>query len=537
MNLGRKGKPMKISFKKVASIAVSTALVTTGLVAAPAIAATKNLTVETVFQLTSTDPARSFEQTGNMINRALYETLLTYKGGDASTQVPGIASKWSVNAGATQFTFTIDSRAKFADGTKITSADVVFSLNRLKNVKGNPSSLMNGITVSAPDASTVVLTTEKATPQVLAIVTSPALGILNSKVVKANGGSDAADANTTDKALEFLKTQSAGSGPYVLSSFNLTTEVVLNKNTKYWGAAKAGYDKIIVRNVPVNVQRLNVIKGSSSIAVDLSPDQATNLGNKVNVVTGKASNVFFFYLSQNSTFSPATKFTADAKCIEAVRYGINYKKIVRYAGLGAIQAPGIIPSFFSGALSQKDAIVQDTARAKTAFDACGIKDTPVSIGYWGDGGAVNGLNFGSLAALVEEDLRAIGFKPKLTGAPIAVSLPLYRENKEEMGLWLWGPDWPDSTNYTESFSPGTKVGLRMGWAAGSDSVITNLQTQASTETDAKKRAALFTEWQKEMNKRSPLIPLVQPAAILVANKSVRGVQDHPIWKVNLSEIK
>ena len=217
----------------------------------------------------------------------------------------------------------------------------------------------------------------------------------------------------------------------------------MNKNTKYWGAAKAGYDKIIVRNVPVNVQRLNVIKGSSSIAVDLSPDQATNLGNKVNVVTGKASNVFFFYLSQNSTFSPATKFTANANCIEAVRYGINYKKVVRYAGLGAVQAPGIIPSFFSGALSQKDAIVQDTARAKTAFDACGIKDTPVSIGYWGDGGAVNGLNFGSLAALVEEDLRAIGFKPKLTGAPIAVSLPLYRENKEEMGLWLWGPDWPD----------------------------------------------------------------------------------------------
>jgi len=40
-----------------------------------------------------------------------------------------------------------------------------------------------------------------------------------------------------------------------------------------------------------------------------------------------------------------------------------------------------------------------------------------------------------------------------------------------------------------------------------------------------------------MNKRSPLIPLVQPAAILVANKSVKGVQDHPIWKVNLSELK
>ena len=221
---------MKIAFKKVASIALSTAVVTTSLVAAPAFAAPKNLTVETVFQLTSTDPARSFEQTGNMINRALYETLLTYKGGDASTPVPGIASKWSVNATATVFTFTIDAKAKFSDGTKVTSADVVFSLNRLKNVKGNPSSLMNGITVTAPDAGTVVLTTEKSTPQVLAIVTSPALGILNSKIVKANGGTDAADATTTDKALEFLKTASVGSGPYVLKSLLSVTFQLLCKD-------------------------------------------------------------------------------------------------------------------------------------------------------------------------------------------------------------------------------------------------------------------------------------------------------------------
>ena len=527
---------MKVTFKRVLGIVFSAALVSTVAVSGPVSAATKTLTVETVFQLTSTDPARSFEQTGNMINRALYETLLTYKGGDASTPVPGVASKWKVNADATVFTFTLNPKAKFSDGSKITSADVVFSLNRLKNVKGNPSSLMNGITVSAPNAKTVVLTTEKSAPQVLAIVTSPAMGILNSKVVKANGGSDAADANTADKALDYLKSKSAGSGPYVLKSFNLTTEVVLEKNKKYWGA-QAGYDRIVVRNVPVNVQRLNAIKGSSSIAVDLSPDQAQGLGNKVYVSTGKASNVFWIYLSQNPNFSAATKFTSNPKCVEAVRYGINYNKIVRYAGEGAIQAPGLIPSFFSGALTQKDAIKQDTARAKAAFDACGIKDTPVSIGFWGDGGAVNGLSFASLAALVDEDLRALGFKTVLKGAPLAVSLPLYRANQEEMGLWLWGPDWPDSTNYTESFSPGTKVGLRMGWVAGKDKVIEDLRAQAATATDPKKRANIFRQWQREMNKRSPLIPLVQPAAILVANKSVPGVKDHPIWKVNLTELK
>lgn len=67
-------------------------------------------------------------------------------------------------------------------------------------------------------------------------------------------------------------------------------------------------------------------------------------------------------------------------------------------------------------------------------------------------------------------------------------------------------------------------------------MIEGLRARAATETDAKKRAAIFREWQLEMNKRSPLIPLVQPAAILVANKSVKNVQDHPIWKVNLTEL-
>jgi len=528
---------MKHKYKIVGVTAASGALIVSGLAGTPATAAASSLVVENVFQLTSTDPARSFEQTGNMINHALYETLVTYKGSDASKPVPALASTWSYNSNATSFTFTLDPKAKFSDGTKVTSADVVFSLNRLKNIKGNPSSLMDGITVSAQGSGKVRLTTEKPTPQLLAVITSPAAGIMNSKVVKACGGSDAANANVADKALPCLKKKSAGSGRYVLKSFNLTTEVVLDKNMKYWdGVNKDGYDKIVVRNVPVNVQRLNVIKGASGIAVDLSPDQAQGVGSKANVIKGKASNVFFFYLSANPNFSAATKFTSNPKCVEAARYGINYDKIVRYAGLGAIQAPGIIPSFFSGALSAKDAVKTNTAKAQKAFNACGIGDTPVSIGYWGDGGAVNGLNFGSLAALVEEDLRQVGFNISLEGAPIAVSLPLYRENKEETGLWLWGPDWPDSTNYTESFSPGTKVGLRMGWLAGADSLITSLKNRAAVEVNPSKRAKLFRQWQLEMNKRSPLIPLVQPAAILVANKSVVDVKDHPIWKVNLPEI-
>jgi peptide/nickel transport system substrate-binding protein len=525
---------MKLFSARSAALVAALATVSASFVALPASAAAKILVVDTAFQLTSPDPGRQFEMTGNMIVRTLYSSLLTYKGGDIAKPIPDLATSWKASADAKVYTFTLNKKAVFSDGTHITSADVVWSLNRLKYIKGNPSSLMAGITPSAPNASTVVLTSEQANTAIPSIVTSPSLGVVNRKVVIAHGGTSAPGSDTTDKALSYLMTHSAGSGPYILKSFGLTTQVVLVKNPKYWGT-KAAYDKIVLRNVPGNIQRLNVIKGASQVAVDLSPSQASGIKN-LNIVKGQSSNFFFVYASQNKTYSPATKFTSNPKCVEAIRYGVNYDKIIKYAGTGAIQAAGVIPSVYLGALTQADRIKQDLPRAKAAYEACGVGNTLVTVFDWSDG-LVNGISFSSLATLVAEDLRLVGFNIAIKGAPIAVSLPLYRDNQEEIGVWMWGSDWPDSSNYTESFSPGTKVGLRMGWQTGADPVIEQLRAAAAVETNITKRAALYRQWQLDMNKTSPIVPLLQPAAIVVGAKSVKGLASNAIWIVNLSELK
>ena len=76
----------------------------------------------------------------------------------------------------------------------MTAADVVFSLTRTKNIEGNPSFLMAGITATAPNANTVVLTSATPNTAIPAIVTNPALGIVDAKKVQAAGGTDAANA-------------------------------------------------------------------------------------------------------------------------------------------------------------------------------------------------------------------------------------------------------------------------------------------------------------------------------------------------------
>ena len=60
-------------------------------------AASSALVVETAFVLKTLDPARMFEPTGLMIDHALYDTLLTYKGSDVTTPVPDLATSFTAS--------------------------------------------------------------------------------------------------------------------------------------------------------------------------------------------------------------------------------------------------------------------------------------------------------------------------------------------------------------------------------------------------------------------------------------------------------
>ena len=240
--------------------------------------------------------------------------------------------------------------AEFANGDPVTASDVVFSLMRTKNVEGNPSFLMAGITATAPSPSTVVLASATPNTAIPAIVTNPALGIVDAKKVQAAGGSDASDAAKTDKAETALNTNSEGSGPYTLTSYSNTTQVVLTANPKYWGT-KPTYAKIVIRNVQASVQKLDVLKGESQIAVDLSPTQAQGLSG-VQIVNGASPNLFFLLTNDNPKIS---KITSNPKFQEAVRYGIDYSSLLQLAGKGSVQAAGIIPTMFLGSLQRAPA--------------------------------------------------------------------------------------------------------------------------------------------------------------------------------------
>jgi peptide/nickel transport system substrate-binding protein len=188
--------------------------------------------IDTAFDLATADPGRMFEFTGQIVDRALYSTLLTYTKDNLVLQ-PQLASGYNVSANGDRYTFTLNPKAVFSDGNQVTAQDVVFSYQRLQNIQGNPSFLLDGIKVSALGTTKVVLSTTAPNAAIPEIVTNPALGVLEASVVKARGGSDATNAVTADKAENWLNTHSAGSGPYEMSEWNLNGPVKLVANPKY----------------------------------------------------------------------------------------------------------------------------------------------------------------------------------------------------------------------------------------------------------------------------------------------------------------
>jgi peptide/nickel transport system substrate-binding protein len=492
-------------------------------------AASSSLVVETSFVLKTLDPARMFEPTGLMIDHTLYDTLLTYKGSNVTTPVPDLATSYTTSSDAKTYTFTLRKGVRFANGDPVTAADVVFSLMRTKNVNGNPSFLMAGITATSPNPDTVVLTSSTPNTAIPAILTNPALGIVDAKKVQAAGGTDAANAATADKAETALNTTSEGSGPYTLTSYSTTTQVVLTANPRYWGP-KQKYGKIVIRNVEASVQKLDVLKGESQIAVDLSPTQAQGMSG-VQIVNGASPNLFFLLTNENPKIS---KVTSNPQFQQAVRDGINYASLVQLAGKGAVQAAGIIPTMFLGSLPAGSGATYDLSKAKAALAASGVGHPTLKLVYPSDI-QVNGISFGDLAARVQQDLQQVGINVQLQGQSIQVALNSYRGGQEAMGLWYWGPDFPDPSDYL-NFLPGALVGLRAGWIKGADPALEHMGATAASTTQNSARATLYQQIQRSMNSSSPFMPLIQPAQILVGATSVKNLQSNALWLVNLSEL-
>lgn len=483
----------------------------------------------------SLDPARAYETLPTIVHRAIYETLVTFPDDSVEEVIPQLASAWEISEDGTVYTFTLDERALFANGDPVTAEDVVFSFNRTKNITGNPSFLADGIaSVEATDESTVVLTLTQPDPSILAKLVFGAFSVVNKAEVEAQGGTDAADAATTDTAEEWLNDNSAGSGAYVLESWEPGVETVLVRNPNYWGEP-AKIERVVFRNVPeAATQKIQLEAGDIDVAFDLTSDQVSSLESNpaVTVYQGLSDTLFFLKGNFNSEVGGPV---SDPKVMEAIRYALDYEGIRVLAGGESVSPVSMLPVGFLGAKEANTGVSRDIERAQALLAEAGYVDgLELTLAY--PDFTYSGINVGTFAQKVQADLNEAGFNVTLAPAEVQVALEAYRQGTEPFGLWFWLPDYRDSLDYVE-FLPSGVVGTRAGWTdENADAAVLEMRDTLRVETDNDTRAGMFGEMQDYLVAQGPYAALVQPGVQVGLNAGIEGFVYNPQWRVNVALI-
>ena len=119
--------------------------------------------------ITTIDPAQSFEFAGSDVSRNIYSKLVNFdpKNLNAGYQ-PDLAESWTVSDDGRTITFTMRDGVKFHSGNQVRAEDVEFSLRRVVTLNKTPSFILTqfGFTPEnidetiVADGNTVSITTD-----------------------------------------------------------------------------------------------------------------------------------------------------------------------------------------------------------------------------------------------------------------------------------------------------------------------------------------------------------------------------------------
>ena len=480
----------------------------------------------------SLDPANGFTQTTSIVNHATYSQLVTFPDRDASEILPLLADSWEISDDGTSYTFTLNADAVFANGDDVNSDDVVFSIQRLQNLDGNPSFLADYISsVTAVDDDTVTFTLDNARPSFLSEMTSYAFSVVNADLVRANGGTDAMDAAMSDTAEDFLNSTSAGSGPYILDLWEPQVRTELVRNENFWGE-QPYFDRVIIINMPeAATQKAALESGDIDLALDLSADQVDSLmGNDaIEVYRGPSNYTHFVIMNQDESLSgPFANPTVQL----AVRYALDYEGYKTLWG-GVTPGTNMWVGLYS-AFGEDRAFTRDLDKARELLAEAGYPDgLDVILEYpdfsWG------GVNMNTNAQKIQADLAEAGINVTLEPGELQVALERYRNGDHGVGYWFWGPDILDPLDFL-SFLPDGKVATeRNNWQlADLPQDIQDLIAAAKTTSDATARAEIFTALQEYSQQNGPFAPFNVPDLQSAYRADISGYVFHPQWSLDVA---
>jgi len=509
-------------------VAVVSAVLLIGTWAAlPGRSATAYLPQQTVViaadisSVVSLDPQVSFEFTTP--DHLTYSNLVEFARGDLTHPRPSLASSWTSSKDGRTYTFHLKSGVKFAGGNVLTSADVVYSFERVVNIPKDPAAWLitqMGIdeknvrdVVKAPDPRTVIIALPKpfSPGAFLSIMANTVAGVVDSKTVRAH-------VQNNDWGTAWLTDHSAGSGPYQMVKWERLVTIELVANPNYSLGPAPSIKRIIWPNIQENtVQRDMLGRGDADIATGLSASQLAELRRENKFYVAQIPDLGEEYLGMDVKNVPAF---AKAEVRRAIKYALDYDGIVRDLLNGnGLPLQGIVPKGLFG----YDPVLpfkHDAARAKQLLAEAGYANGFTVTMLAPSGTAAGGISAGDLASKIKNDLEAVGIHVNIRQLASSEMYKTYRGQQSQMVLANWYVDYPDPDDFAKPFGDYTQKSLAWRLQYYNDP-LAKLVDQAAGLENTPQRADLYKKINETMEQDGPFAIMYQPMISYAVSKRIQ----------------
>ena len=454
-----------------------------------------------------------------------------------ATGVPTLENGGISEDGLT-YTFQLREDVKFHDGSDLTADDVVYSWERVMTMnlpEGQAQNFETIASLEAPDDYTFVVTLRQVDASFLYnVVASMPASIVNPDQVEAHGGVQA------DTPNEWMSQNMAGSGQYILTSWERGERINFEVNEDYWGE-KAKTDLRWFNVQDPNVYTLGLRAGDYDIIEGIPtviPDVEGAPGVVVNPDTpglqllqiGFNMNIPEDDLPEGDTIP--SDFFHDERVRQAFNYAFDYDAM-REGPLSGAATRGsyFIPEGMYGFDPEAPMFDYDPAEAERLFKEAGWWDEGFTVSLVAEEDSV----FENQSLILKDGIEALNpkFRVNVMALPESRFDEIMATQPIPAGMWSWTtPEFRDPHSYyMDSAHPdgrwGTLAGLGEGYE-NPDEIAAMIEA-ANAELDPDAREALYAELQQVMYDEAPSILPAQENIVLAYRDWLTDVVANPMW--------
>ncbi len=527
--------------KKLLSILAAFTLVLTGCGASDAFVYTVSSPIETL------DPKdASYSQTFTLFSDIYTGATIVNADGEIEN---GAATDIKVSDDGLTYTISLRDDMKWVDNTgaemgNVTAHDYEFSYKRMVDPESasvysyifelidNASEIIAGekdadeLAVKALDDYTLEIKLDHVAPYFESMLAFGSFVPQSEEAIDEYGDEYGVEADTTWY-----------NGPYYVTSYDPTYEVVVEKNDAYYDADEVSVEKINYRlNEDSNSRYLAFLNGEVDFAEITTPEDY-KAGKEEGVITDEMTAYSYYAVLNNDESS----VTSDEDLRMALSYGFDRAKILESV-YGDINQPieylipsDITTSAYDGVEYRDyagDSLTSyDEAKANEYFDKYMDK-----MGYTDrDQITVEFLTSDSgqgqkLAEVLQSFyLQTFGITINTTVQPFTQYVDSRSSGAFDMYIQGWGPDYADPSTYLGLWQ-SSQIGVQ-NYAAYSDADFDKLYEEANAEQDTETRFEEFAELEKMIVESGTVIPFYQKNNPIVVSEGTT-IPQHLFLKIS-----